>query len=1088
MQARSIERVFNLGKPITVFVAAFLLTVASFGQSYRGTIRGQVRDASKGVLPGASVEAKNVATGLSRSATTNGEGEYVLAELPAGNYEVTATAQGLASVTTKVMVSVGAETTSDFDLSQVAARQEQVTVTEEAPLVDTSRDVLGQVVENQLVSQLPLNGRDFGKLVALVPGVTVEGSGVAGTEKGFGQFNINGNRDRSNNYMLDGTDNNDPFFNNSALNQVGITGAPASLLPIDAIQEFNLQSQFPAEYGRNSGSAVNILTKSGTNQFHGSAFEFFRNNALDARNYFNVVTNSDGSHNRQTPFHNNNFGGSLGGPIIKGRTFFFVAYEGQRERVGSDFQLLVPTADQIATARSEALAIQGFINPALDKVLAQFPQPNGFNGTVGTLNTAVNDKNDLDNVIAKIDHNFTSREQLSGRYAYDTSSQIFPLGGLGGFGNGSRLQQFAQTSPTTVQVVSLSLLSSLSASKINEVRFGYSRYKTAFSSLDANFDPTSIGLNLGSGRTGLPEFDFGGVIDNLGATGFSIPRGRTSQTFQILDNFTWITGKHTWKFGGEYRRANVDNFNDNLARGIFSFSGTGADPNPVIDTLVSFYTGNGFILGNYGNTQRTTFNNGLSFFAQDDYKIRPNLTLNLGLRWEYFGPLGETHNLISNLAPNGVLSMVGSNGLDGAYKRDLNNFSPRFGFAWNVYEHTVLRGGYGLYYDYVPQNLLIANFTNSAGLVTNPVGPKPVVPYNVDYGAYASGQGTIFSPSTGGPFDIFFTPRNFVTPYVQSWNVNVQQELAKMASLEIGYVGSKGTKLVRLLDANQPDAFGNRPNPNYGFMDELAPISGSTYHALQTTLRLQNAHGLSGFSSYTWSKSLDDASDGIDFNFASAALPQNSYNLKAEHGPSTFDTRHRFTAALNYEIPGLQRGPQWLVRGWSLNAISTVMSGRPIPIVNSSDTSGFNGATPSNFHQRPNLIPGVNPILPHWTPATGYLNPLAFQQPADGTFGNLGRNSIYGPGFWNVDFSVAKNTKLYENLAMQLRFEFFNVFNHPNFALPGGTIIPGVNADGSLSNAGPQGIISQTPDVAQGNPGLGGGGPRVIQIGARFTF
>ena len=1072
------------------FLAVWGLTWGlAYAQTYRGSIRGVVRDPAKSVIAGANITAKSTATGLMRSVATNGDGEYVLAELPADEYNVTANAPGFTDVTQKVRVAVGANTTADFDLSQVAARAEQITVTEQAPLVESNNDVLGEVVGNTMVTQLPLNGRDFGKLVALVPGVTVEGSGVAGTEKGFGQFNINGNRDRSNNYLLDGTDNNDPFFNNSALNQVGITGAPASLLPIDAIQEFNLQSQFPAEYGRNSGSVVNITTKSGSNEFHGSAYEFFRNNALDARNYFNPTTNPDGTPNPQTPFHNNQFGGSLGGPILRNRTFFFVAYEGQRERVGSNFQYLLPMPAQIQQARSEAAAILGApVSPGLDNVLAQFPTPTGFNGTAGTLNAAVNDKNDLNSVIAKIDQNFGSRYQLSGRYAYDSSSQIFPLGGLGGFGNGSRLAQYAQTSPTTVQVVSVSFLANLAPAKINEVRFGYSRYQTSFSSLDANFKPASIGLTTGSGVNGMPEFDFGGVIENLGATAYSIPRGRTSQTFQILDNYTWIAGRHTLKFGGEYRHATISNFNDNLARGIFSFTPTGADPNPVVDTLISFYTGNGFIQGNYGNTQRNTLNNGFGLFAQDDFKFRPNLTLNFGLRWEYFGPLGESNGLISNIASNGVLSLVGTNGLEHAYHRDWTNFSPRIGLAWNIYPNTVVRAGYGLYYDYVPQNLFIANYTNTAGLVTNPIGPKPVQPYNVDYGAYASGVGTVFSPATSGPFDIFATPLNFPTPYGQSWNLNVQQELSKIASLELAYVGSKGTHLARLYDANQPDVYGNRPNPNYGFMDYLAPIAWSNYNSLQASFRLQNAHGFSGFGSYVWSKSLDTASDGIDFNFATAALPQNSYNLAGEYGPSTFDTRQRFTAAVNYTVPNPHGGPQWLLGGWSLNTIVTAMTGRPIPIVNSNDTSGFNGATPANYHQRPNLIPGVNPILPNWTPATGYLNPLAFQQPADGTFGNLQRNSIYGPHFWDIDFSVNKNTQLTERVALQLRFEFFNIFNHPNFALPANVIIPGVNADGSLASPGPQGIISQTPDVAQGNPGLGGGGPRVIQLAARFTF
>jgi hypothetical protein len=304
----------------------------------------------------------------------------------------------------------------------------------------------------------------------------------------------------------------------------------------------------------------------------------------------------------------------------------------------------------------------------------------------------------------------------------------------------------------------------------------------------------------------------------------------------------------------------------------------------------------------------------------------------------------------------------------------------------------------------------------------------------------------------------------------------------------VGYVGSKGTKLVRLRDANQPDANGDRPNLTYGFMDEFATISASAYHALQATLRTRNWHGLSGFTGYTFSKSLDDASDGIDFNFATVALPQDSNNLRAEHGPSNFDTRHRFTAAFTYEIPHFG-GPKRLSQGWQLNTIVTAQSGRPVPIVNSNDTSGIGFPTPSNFHQRPNVVPGVNPINPRWESAPdalGYLNGNAFSQPpapgnptSPGSFGDLGRNAIYGPHFWNVDFAVAKNTAISERLNLQLRGEFFNIFNHPNFALPNFFVVPGSSG---------QGLITQTPDQAQTNPGLGGGGPRVIQLAAKFTF
>ncbi len=1080
------------------FIVLLLFSSLVAAQSFRGSIRGKITDPSGSLVAKAKVVARNIDTGLTRETASTEEGAYVLAELPAGVYTVTVEAAGFAAVAQNVVVNVGLDTAADFGLLKVRQQSESITVTEEAPLVETTRDVLGEVVDQKLVTELPLNGRDFGKLVALTPGATVDPSGVAGTQDGFGQFNINGNRDRSNNYTLDGTDNNDPFFNNSALNQVGIGGAPASLLPIDAIQEFNLQSGFGAEYGRNSGSVVNIVTKSGTNRLHGSAFEFFRNNGLDARNYFNTEAH-------KSPFQNNNFGGSLGGPIIKGKTFFFGAYEGERERVGSDFLLQVPTPTQIQNAQMIAAGILGQpVNPGLTAILNFYPQ-----SSTGQIPDEARDTNNGDYVIAKVDHNFTDTELLTGRYAFARNYQVFPLGSAGGYGAGSRLPQFSQTSPTRVQVVSLSFLSTLSPSRINEVRFGYSRYTTSFSSLDANFDPTTIGLNFGTGKLGLPEFDFTG-IENLGATGFSVPRGRTSGTYQILDNFTWLRGKHTFKFGGEFRRASIVNFNDNLERGIFQFTAgvcltqgamacnqPGYDP--VVDALADFYTGGiedttfccSFESVDNGNTHRTTYNNGFSLFAQDDYRATSNLTLNLGFRWEYFGPLSEKNNLLSNLGADGNLAMVGSDGLNGLYHRDLHDFAPRVGLAWNGLKNTVIRASYGLYYDYVPQDLFIANYTTSAGVATNPIGPQAVLPMTFNAGAFTSNSpplSPIMSPvtvATGGPFNVFVTPQNFRSPYTQNWNLNVQQRVGENVGLEVGYVGSKGSRLVRLTDLNEPDATDTRNNPGFQAIDALTPSSSSNYNSLQVSARLQKVHRLSGFAGYVWSKSLDYASDGIDF-VPGAAFPQDPSNLGAEYGPSTFDTRQRFTAALNYDIPSWSAHKRF-GSGWQLNSIISVQTGRPIPIANNTDTSGR-----FYFNQRPNVVPGVSPILPHWTPFTGYLNPLAFSQPADGTFGDLGRNAIFGPGYRNWDFSITKNTALTERLNLQLRAEFFNILNHPNFALPDHNISPGYDSSGNLICSPAlgcfDGLITQTPDVAQTNPGLGGGGPRVIQLGAKFLF
>ena len=518
----------------------------SEAQSFRGAIRGEVTDPHGLHVAGAIVVARNLGTSESREVTADADGEYRFLELPAGEYEVSAVASGFEEVRApRVRVEVGEETVVNLSLSHVKGHEERVEVMESVPLIDTSSTTLSQVVDRKLVQELPLNGRDFGKLVALTPGVTVEGSGVAGTEKGFGQFNINGNRDRSNNYNLDGTDNNDPFFNNSALNQVGITGAPATLLPLDAIQEFNMQSQFGAEYGRNSGSVVNIVTRSGSNQLHGSLYEYNRNSAFDARNYFNTKFQADGSPNPQSHFNNNNFGGSLGGPIVKDKAFFFFAYEGQRERVGSDFNIKVPSQAQIAQAQviatTNPYSPVPSVNPALIKITNLFPTSD-----TNSLAYTVRDKNDGNNLIGKVDYRLNENNSLSARYAFGQSDQVFPLGSLGGYGSGSRLSNFTQTSPTRVQVVSVNWLTTFSSSMLNEVRFGYSRFRTSFNSSDATpgnqyfIDPTALGLDMGTGHVGLPEIDFNGDQENLGATAYSVQSGRVSETLQTLDNITLI--------------------------------------------------------------------------------------------------------------------------------------------------------------------------------------------------------------------------------------------------------------------------------------------------------------------------------------------------------------------------------------------------------------------------------------------------------------------------------------------------------------------------------------------------------------------
>ncbi len=1110
------RRVFSVAPRLGLIFLLGLLFASSQtslqAQSFRGAIRGEVTDAHGLRVAGARVVARNIGTSETREIAADAEGGFRFLELPAGEYEVSAMAAGFEEVhAPKVRVEVGVETVVNLTLAKVKGQETKVEVVESVPLMETASTTLSQVVDRQLVQELPLNGRDFGKLVALTPGVTVEGSGVAGSEKGFGQFNIDGNRDRSNNYNLDGTDNNDPFFNNSALNQVGITGAPATLLPLDAIQEFNLQSQFGAEYGRNSGSVVNIITRSGSNEFHGSLYEYNRNSEFDARNYFNTKYQSDGTPNPQSPFNNNNFGGSLGGPILRDKLFFFFAYEGQRETVGSDFALTVPSVAQIAEA--QVIAVTNpyspvpSVNPALIKITNLFPTSDS-----NSLAYSVRDYNNGDNLIGKVDYRLNQDNSLSARYAFGQSNQAFPLGSLGGYGSGSRLANFEQISPTRVQVVSVNWLTTFSPSKINEVRFGYSRFRTSFNSADAtpgnpNFiDPTALGLDMGTDHVGLPEIDFNGDLENLGATAYSVPRGRVSETFQILDNFTLIHGRQTFKFGGEYHRYDVQSYNDNLERGLLDVNtcislSDGSCPalssDPIVNELANFYIGNIYAIADAGNTQRFTFNNNLGFFGQDEIRILPNLTITAGLRWEYFSPLSEKHNLLSNFDASGNLVQVGSPTLPLLYHRDLNNFGPRLGISWSPRGSTVVRAAYGIYYDYTPQNNLIANYTNSAGVATNPVASLGSSPYFVGAQDFNSGPwngtatGPVFTPTVYSQ-SIFVTDPNLRTPYVQSWNLNIQRELTRALAFEVGYVGSKGTRLSRLYDANQGRDSGiNDPAyPQYAAVDVFSDGANSTYNGLQTTVRLQNFHGFSGFSTYAFSKSLDGASDGINFNFANAAFPQDSTNLAAEKGPSTFDTRDRWTTAVNYGVPDLPHLPHVVGSGWQLNSIITVQSGRPINII--TDAGGVN----SNYVERPDILQGVSPILSHWSPSTGYLNPNAFAYPAitaadpNGYFGDLGRDQIYGPGFWNYDLSATKLFQLRENIQLQFRAEFFNIFNHPNFALPSNVIAPGFLSDHVTPNpnAGTAGLITQTPDVAQGNPGLGGGGPRVMQFGLRLQF
>ncbi|MGH9939392.1 MAG: TonB-dependent receptor domain-containing protein [Blastocatellia bacterium] len=1063
------NRTYRLMYLILALVCCALAAAIAPAQSISGRITGTVTDQAGAVIRNAAVTVTNEGTGAQRRATADENGLYVAPELPVGFYTIKIEGEveggGFAPATrTRVKVDVGAETRVNVTLTPQAT-EAAVDVRSEAPLLQPDSSALAEVINNKQVDALPINGRDYRRLTTLAPGAAPR------SQRGsLGSFTVNGQREKANIFLIDGVDNNDSFRNQPSFNQGGVTGAPATLFPVDALGEFSIQTQGAAEYGRNSGAILNIVVKSGTNQFHGAAYDFLRNDNIDARNFFE---------SRKNEFRNNNFGGVLGGPVIRNRTFFFGGYEGQREFVFSPSVARVPSAADIAAARAANTAAGGAENALSTRILQLFPAAN-LNVTTGAnYSFAAPNTNNSDNFLVKLDHRFNDRFNLSGRYVFGDGSQTFPLTS----GNGSPLPEYQTVVPTRIQLFGLNLSQVLSNGLINETRLGYNRFVQTFTPLDAAFDPASIGLVTGA--QSLPTITITGFV-SLGAP-TNVPRGRVSSGYQFVDNLTWTRGAHTFKAGGEYRRAIVNSFNDTLARGRLNFN-----------NLAEFLAGRVSTSGTAilrGATRRDTGADNYGLFAQDDWKVTPRLTLNLGLRYEYLGVFKEQGDRLSNFIPGTGLVRVGDASLPDLYEPDHNNFAPRIGFAYDLMGkgRTILRGGYGVYYDTPSQDyFLLQGFQNGGpgSPATNPLPGLGV--FNVTFGATATipygPNVAIFGNAAGvaptSNIALFAVDPNLRTPYIHNYNLNAQQELRPGTVLQVGYVGSRGTKLFRLRDINQatqgPAATRqsrrpfNAQFPQYSFINYLETSANSNYNALQTALKQRLSRGLNFYVAYTWSKSIDDASNGIYGGTRGVSFPQDSYNLRAERAVSSFDTRHRFSANFTYDLDFLAgwlgAAPKRLTEGWQLGGIYTGASGLPITPFLSVDVSGT-----GELNDRPNLVGDPNSGAPR--DATQWFNKAAFARPADGAFGSSGRNTITGPRLHIVDFSVSKATKLTERVALQFRAEFFNLFNHANLSLP--------NVD---FNSAAFGSISETPDVTAGNPRLGEGGPRVIQFGLKLIF
>jgi hypothetical protein len=1049
---------------VAVLCGVLMLNFVAGAQTNSATLSGTVRDSAGGVVPDVAITVSSAATGLKRQATTNSEGIFTMPLLPPGVYSLRAQREGFSvAEIDDVELSVAGQVSHDIVL-QVGGIRETVNVSAAPPLLQAEASALAEVVNNRQVDLLPINGRDFRRLTILLPG-----SAPRSQRGSLGSFTVDGQREKANIFLIDGVDNNDSFRNQPSFNQGGVTGAPATLLPIDAIGEFTLQTQGAAEYGRNSGAIVNIMLKSGTNGFHASAYDFLRNDNFDARNFFERTKNE---------FRNNNFGGVLGGPIIKNRTFFFGGYEGQREFVFSPSVVRVPDAADLTAARVVNAAAGVPENALSSRLLQLFPQPNLDAATGNNYSFAAPNTNNSDNLLAKIEHRFNDSYNLSGRYIFGDGEQVFPLT----TGNGSPLPAYQTVVPTRIQLFGLSLSQILTSQLVNETRTGYNRFVQTFTPLDKDFDPASIGLVTGA--KSLPTITITGFVP-LGAP-TNVPRGRVSSAYQFVDNLSWARRAHVFKMGGEYRRAIVNSFNDQLARGRLNF-----------DSLVDFLAGRVSTSGTAvlrGATRRDTFTNNFGIFLQDDWKITPGLTLNLGMRYEYLGVFREQGDRLSNFIPTRGLLRVGEPGLDRLYEPDYNNFALRFGFAYDLTGRgqTVLRGAYGIYYDTPSQDYFLLQGFQNGGPGSPALNPLPglgvynltfpagaTIPYGINVPIFGASSGSL--PTTN--ISIFAVDPNLRTPYVQNYNLNLQHELRPGTVLQASYVGSHGVKLYRVRDLNQATAGPaatrqqrrpfNSQFPEFSVINYLETSANSSYNALQTTIKQRLGRGLDLYGTYTWSKSLDDASNGVYSGVRGVSYPQDSYNLRAERALSSFDLRHRVTINAVYELSFLPRllgtWPKRLTDGWQVSGIYTGQSGLPITPFLSVDSSGT-----GELNDRPNLVgnPNSGPRRPN-----EWFNKAAFAQPMPGTFGNSARNVIIGPNLHTVDLSVNKLTRVAEHASVQFRAEIFNALNRANFSLP--------NVD---FNTTAFGAISETPDVTAGNPRLGEGGPRVVQFGVKVLF
>jgi hypothetical protein len=1144
-------------KPQGTFIswALLLLLLSAFSLSAQiitGEITGTVTDPSGAALPKATVTATCPTTNASRTATTSDAGSYVLSNLPPCSYSLSVSAQGFKTSLSSADVAVGITIKKDFAL-QVGTRNEIVEVEAASPLVDTSPGV-NNVVDLKSILDLPTEGRDFKSILALTPGVQRSPGG------GFLDVSIGGQRTTTNNYLIDGMPNNDRFYGSEVVGQPGVLGIPASVLGNDSIEEFSVQQLPSAEYGVKGGAAVNVVLKSGTNAFHGTAFYFGDYDWLNAKNFFST---------QKTPYHNHNYGGTFGGPLVKDRLFFFSDFEGQRNKSLEPYTVLIPTQGDLAAALANfsdpATNPNGLpINPAGLNLLKYYPCSDGAGGIVSCTPAAANaavasggfsqtiaspNTDALSSFKIKLDFKMNAKMQLTGRYVFADSLQSAPLGGYTippAPGSGLKTDAFNSIAPTRVQVAGFGWTYTISANKILDVRFNWNRYAQI---LDPNnkINPLSLGIDTGP----LDPADFGVppvyassvTAGNIGGI-FGYPLStRPTQNYDVSTHFTWIKGTHSIKFGGNYDYASTFSLRNRARSSLSSFQ---TDfPTFLTQLLVGRIDE---AARSFGDTSRHLYQPSMGIFFQDEWKVRPRLTVSYGLRWEVNGALGEADKIASNFypcaapeptvcppgnAPPGLVRVgVGNPRL---YNLDLRDFGPRAGLAWDVFGNgkTSLRVGYSMVYDvanfaaisapYSFHGARAGAFTNenlgvfsvvadgnadtsvlfeplTANTCYNPtintaspdwicLGPQPgpaafggssTVPYTT-YGP---------NPTATPPFNIFGVIPNLKTPRIQYYSVTLQHELFAKNAISIGYFGAHGSDMLLNRSLN------NRPIgcfvagvqlttgacarpfavnfPDFNYVIQLTNGGFSRYNSMQFTYRQRDWHGLNTIVNFTWSNCID--SNSVNRGGGSTLpIAENPYNPASNTGPCDTDVRRNFNTGINYDFP------KWsalgrLGSGWQIGSLATYATGRPYTVLTS---SGRDNSGQDKTYQRPDC--NAAPIYNYSDPSQNYITNAAavFSKPADGTLGTCGRNAFRGPYFVQWDANLNKITKINERLSIQLRWEVFNVLNHPNF-----NPIPA----SSTYTSDAFGTFSQTPDIAAGNPFLSAGGPRAMQLGVKLIF